>query len=393
MRLVPAAIALAATINTISCGSPGLGLGAAGSGAASASATPTPGSGALAFVSNFAAGNVASFTRNTTTGVLKRSATTAAGKKNGPRGLAVSLGAAAAGFLYVANNADDNIYEYAVNQSTGVLTPLSPLSISNGTKSGPDEIAINAAGTFLFVTGFNKGTVTTYSINTSTGQLTMVTKKVTGLTNPWGIAVDSTGSFVFVADNAAGLVYSYSINTTTGVLTKIGSVFDLNGVGGAPGFIALDPGGKFIYVTDLNAGLIAVLGVSAGALSFSQLVPSGTSPNKPIGIAVATVGTVANFLFTANQGSSTMWSFQLLSPGNPAIPVEFALSGELNSPTGAAVDPQNAFLYTTNQGAGTVSQFSLAPACFASPGAPCFVGTVSTGSGSTGGPFGIILAN
>ncbi len=135
MRLVPAAIALAATINTISCGSPGLGLGAAGSGAASASATPTPGSGALAFVSNFAAGNVASFTRNTTTGVLKRSATTAAGKKNGPRGLAVSLGAAAAGFLYVANNADDNIYEYAVNQSTGVLTPLSPPSISNGTKS------------------------------------------------------------------------------------------------------------------------------------------------------------------------------------------------------------------------------------------------------------------
>jgi len=126
------------------------------------------------------------------------------------------------------------------------------------------------------VTGFNKGTVTTYSINTSTGQLTMATKKVTGLTNPWGIAVDSTGSFVFVADNAAGLVYSYSINSTTGVLTKIGSVFDLNGVGGAPGFIALDPGGKFIYVTDLNAGLIAVLGVSAGALSFSQLVSAGT---------------------------------------------------------------------------------------------------------------------
>ena len=60
---------------------------------------------------------------------------------------------------------------------------------------------------------------------------------------------------------------------------------------------------------------------------------------------------------------------------------------------GVAVDPQNAFLYTTNQGAGTVSQFSLAPACFASPGAPCFVGTIATGSGSTGGPFGIILAN
>ena len=393
IRMVPVVVAIAGTIYTISCGGPGFGMGEPGSGgAASASATPTPGTGALAFVSNFAAGNVASFTRNTTTGVLKRTATTAAGKKSGPRGLAASPGAAA-GFLYVANRADDNIYEYAVNQSSGALTPLSPASISNGNKSGPDELAINPAGTFLFATGFNKGTVTTYSINTSTGQLTMVNGKVTGLTNPVGIAVDTTGSFVFVADQGAGLVYSYAINGTTGVLTRIGSVFDLNGVGGSPQFIALDPGGNFIYVTDLNAGLIAVLKVNAGALSFGQLVPAGTTPNMPIGIAVASVSTVANFLFTANQGTSTMWSFQLQVPGFPAIPVEFALSGELNLPAGVAVDPQNAFLYTTNQGAGTVSQFSLAPGCFASPGAPCFVGTISTGSGSAGGPFGIILAN
>jgi 6-phosphogluconolactonase (cycloisomerase 2 family) len=391
IRIVPAVVAITATIYTISCGTPGLGLGEPGSGAAS-SATPTPGTGALAFVSNFTAGNVASFTRNTTTGLLKRTAITAAGKKSGPRGLAVSPGAAA-GFLYVANRADDNIYEYAVNQNSGVLTPLSPASISNGTKSGPDEIAINPAGTFLFATGFNKGTVTSYSINTSTGQLTMVKTKVMGLTNPLGIAVDSAGSFVYVADQGAGVVNSYSIDSTTGVLTRIGSVFDLNGVGGSPQFIAFDPGGKFIYVTDLNAGLIAVLNVNAGVLSFGQLVPAGTGPQMPIGIAVATVSTIANFLFTANQGTSTLWSFQLLSPGFPAIPVEFALGGELNLPAGVAVDPQNAFLYATNQGAGTVSQFSLTPACFASPGAPCFVSTVSTGSGSTGGPFGIILAN
>jgi 6-phosphogluconolactonase (cycloisomerase 2 family) len=390
IRLVPVAVALAATIYTISCGSPGLGLGPEGSGANS-SATPTPGNGALAFVSNFTAGNVASFTRNTTKGVLKRTATTAAGKKSGPRGLAVSPGAVAA-FLYVANKADGNIYEYAVNQNSGVLTPLSPASISNGANSGPDEIAINPAGTFMFVTGFDAGTVTSYSINTSTGQLTMVKSKVTGLKNPLGIVVDSTGTFVFVADNGTGLVYSYKIGTG-GALTLIGSIFDLNGPGGSPEFIAFDPGGKFIYVSDLNAGLVAVLAVNAGALSFAQLVPSGTGPQMPIGIAVAVVNTVANFIFTANQGTSTMWSFQLLLPGAPAIPVEFALSGELNSPTGVAVDPQNAFLYTTNPGAGTVSQFSLAPACFASPGAPCFVGTVATGSGSTGGPFEIILAN
>jgi 6-phosphogluconolactonase (cycloisomerase 2 family) len=390
VRILPAAVLLAVMIDIVACNSPGF-LTAAGSSAA-ATSTSTPGTGALAFVSNFAAGNVASFTRNTTTGVLKRTGTISAGQKNGPKGMVVGSGGS---FLYVANKADDNIYEYAVSQSNGALTPLSPASVSNGTKSGPDEIAINPAGTFLFVTGFSKGTVTTYSVNTSTGQLTQVSKKVTGLTNPFGIAVDSTGSFVFVAEKGAGLVDSYKINSTTGVLSTISSVSDLGGGGGgAPGFFALDPNGKYIYVTDLNAGVIAVLQVNAGALTFGQVVPTTTSSRAPMGIAYSSVSTVANFLFTANQGSSTMWSFQIQNPGFPISPVEFGLSGEVNSPTAVVVDPQNAFLYTTNQAAGTVSQFSLSPSCFNSPGAPCFVGSVATQSGgSSGGPFGIVLAN
>lgn len=389
VRMLPAAALLALTIDVVSCD--GVGFLTSASGSAAATSTSTPDTGALAFVSNFAAGNVASFTRNTTTGVLKRTGTIAAGQKNGPKGMVVSSGA---GFLYVANKADDNIYEYAVNQSTGALTPLSPPSVSNGNKSGPDEIAINPAGTFLFVTGFSNGTVTPYSINTSTGQLTQVSKKVTGLSSPFGIAVDSTGSFVFVAEKGAGLVDSYKINTTTGALSSISSISDLGaGGGGAPGFIALDPGGKFIYVTDLNAGLIAVLQVNGGALTFGQVVPTTSSSRAPLGIAYSSVSTVANFLFTANQGSSTMWSFQIQNPGFPISPVEFGLSGEVNSPTGVVVDPQNAFLYTTNQAAGTVNQFSLSPSCFTS-GVPCFDGSVATQSGSSvGGPFGIVLAN
>lgn len=383
IRMVPAVVLIAATINTVSCGSPGLLTLATNSG--SPTGTPTGGAGALAFVSNFAEGKVASFTRNTTTGVLKRTAFTAAGAKKGPKGLAFTSGG---GFLYVANKADDNIYEYSVNTTTGVLSP--PASVSNGTGSGPDEIAINPAGTFLFVTGFTDGTVTTYSINTSSGQLTKASKR-TGLVNPFGIAVDSTGSFVFVADNGAGLVYSFSINTTTGALTKINSVPDL-GSPGAPGFIALDPGGSFIYVTDLSAGEVGVLGVSAGTLSFGSTVPGTTGPETPLGIGYATTASSGNFIFTANQGTSTLWSFLVTSPGFLSPPVAFG-SG-LNMPTGLVVDPQNLFLYTTNQGngAGTVSQFSLSSTCLGA-GAPCFVGNVNTGGGANGGPFGIILAN
>ena len=386
--LIPAVVIMAATLNTMSCKSGGGGLLPTAGGSHTPTSSPTAGTGALAFVTNFNDGKVSSFTRNTTTGALKRTGQVMAGAKMGPKGVVAS---ANGNFLYVANRADDNIYEFSVNQTNAALTPLATPSISNGAGSGPDEIAMNPAGTFLFVTGFKDGTVTTYAIDAGSGQLTKKTQ-VIGLVNPFGIAVDSTGSFAYVADNGAGKVYSFGINSTTGALAQIGlPVFDLGSPGGTPGFIAIDPSATFIYVTDLNTGVLSVLQTTAGALAFGTVVPSTSTANVPIGIGYAAVNTVGNFVFTANQGNSTLWSFQLTSPGFPSPPVEFG-SGNLSAPTGLVVDPQNAFVYTTNQSAGTVSQFALSPNCF-SAGAPCFVRSVAVEkSGRGSGPFGITLA-
>jgi 6-phosphogluconolactonase (cycloisomerase 2 family) len=387
IRLIPAVVIMAAMLNTASCNSSGL-LQPVSSNSKTPTSTPTPGTGALAFVTNFNDAMVSSFTRNLTTGVLKLKGQVTAGAKHGPKGVVAEPNGT---FVYVANNKDDNIYEFSVNQTNGKLTPLSPPSVSNGAGSGPDEIAINAAGTFLWVTGAgaNKGTVTTYGVGIS-GQLTQNTTKVTGLMHPFGIAVDSTNSIVYVADTAAGLVYSYKIGTS-GALTKTGSVPDLGSPGGSPGFIAIDPAFAFIYVTDLNAGQLSVLGTNSGTLSFSSLMPLNTTGNKPIGIGYATLSS-GNFVYTANQGNSSLWSFPLPTAGHPSQPVEFG-TGNLNAPTGLVVDPQNAFLYTTNQNAGTVSQFSLSPTCSPAP-PPCFVGNVATESPATtaSGAFGITLA-
>jgi len=386
IRLIPAVVIVAALLSTVSCGN-GL-LDPVNSGSATPTSTSTAGTGALAFVTNFNDGIVSSFTRNTTTGVLKRRGQVTAGAKSGPRGV---IAAPSGSFLYVANIKDDNIYQFSINPTNGVLTPLSPAFVSNGSGSGPDEIAINTAGTFLWVTGANKGTVTTYAINSSTGQLTQNSTKVTGFSSPLGIAVDSGGSIVYVADHGSGQVFSFSIGAN-GALSPIGSVFDLGSPGGTPGFIAIDPAGTFIYVTDLDAGVLSVIQTTSGALVFVTTMPLTTTGNIPFGIGYATLSS-GNFVYTANQGASNLWSFFLSIPGNASPPVDFG-TGALNMPTGLVVDPQNAFLYTTNQMAGTVSQFSLSPTCSAAPGPPCFVGSVSTESPAKpgSGPFGITLA-
>ena len=291
-------------------------------------------------------------------------------------------------YLYVANNGDDKIHQYSVNSTKGTLTPLSPALVRTAGGTGPDELAISPNGLYLWVTG-GAGTVTTYGINSSTGQLTQ-NSRVKGLSAPFGITVDSAGAFVYVAGTGSGLVYSFSVGAN-GALTQVSSVPDLGTSGGAPGTITIDPAGTFLYVTDLTNGLIAILNDDSGVLTFGSVNPSTTTDNKPIGIGYAVVDTVGDFIFTANQQTSTLWSFIVPAPGFPSAPVQFG-TGELNSPTLLVVDPQNGFVYTTNQDAGTVSEFALTPDCFAS-GAPCFVGSVAVvGSGSSSGPFGITLA-
>ena len=392
IRLIPVAVLMAATLDTVSCGGHGL-FGAATS-SASSSASPSPGSGALAFVTNFNDGKVASFTRNTASGLLKRTSTTQAGAKKGPKSV---VSASSGSFLYVANVADDNIYEFAVNPSTGALTPLSPASVSNGNKSGPDQMAMNPAGTFLFVTGSRNGTITSYSINTSTGQLTLQST-VVGLASPFGLAVNSTGTFLYVADNTAGLMFSYAINTSTGALVQNGlAQLSLGASAGNPGFIAIDPAGTFLYVGDLTSGLISVFAINSGTgvLTFGSVVPSAATNNAPIGIGIGNVSGIGELIFTANQGTSTVWEFFVQAPGFPAQPVAFG-AGKLNQPTGLVVDPQNKFVYTTNLGGGTVSEFALNANCPNNPAIMCFVASVATESGggaSASGPFGITLAN
>ena len=118
----------------------------AGQGSGSPTATPTTGTGALAFVTNYNDGKVSSFTRNITTGALKHTGQVTAGKKaKGPRGVVASPNGS---FLYVANINDDNIYEYSIDSTNGIPKPLPTPSISNGTGTRPDELAINSGGNF-----------------------------------------------------------------------------------------------------------------------------------------------------------------------------------------------------------------------------------------------------
>jgi 6-phosphogluconolactonase (cycloisomerase 2 family) len=332
-------------------------------------------------VTNFNSGNVSSFTRNTTTGALKLKGKTSAGKKSGPRGV---VAAPSGAFLYVANIADDNIYEFAIGANGG-LTPLSPAFVSNGNNTQPDELAINSSGTLLWVTG-RAGTVTSYTVNTSTGQITNG-GSIAGFNTPFGIVLHPTLAVLYVSDTTTGLIQPMSYNTTTGALSKAGFPAVTSPdfpLATAPAGLAVDSAGAALFTADHGNGEISSFSIDgSGKLTQIQAVPNSSGADAPFGVGIG-VNTGNEFVFTGNFGGGSVSSLLITSVTtlNPPPTTASPYSG----PAGLVVDPQNKFVYAADNSDGTVSQSTIKGAC----GSNICVGpTVSTGGS---GPFGITLA-
>jgi 6-phosphogluconolactonase (cycloisomerase 2 family) len=385
VRLIPAVVILAATLNTVSCKNNN-GLISQGGGSNSPTATPTSGTGALAFVTNFNDGKVSSFTRNTSTGVLTHTGQVTAGAKSGPRGVIASPSGS---FLYVANIKDDNIYEFSINQTNGTLTRLSPASVSNGNATKPDELAINSAGTLLWVTGA-AGTVTSYTVNTSTGQLTRKSS-IGGFNTPFGITLHPTLSVLYVSDTVTGLIQPMTFNPTTGALSKnFTAMNSADAMASSPAAIAIDAAGASLFIADQKIGEVSTFSIDGtGAIAQGPTFSPNSVSDIPVGVGIA-VNTGIEYLFTANQGSSSVSSFIVNGGLNVITPP--VIAGPYNGPTGLVVDPQMVNVYTADKNDGTVAQSIIKGSCVASQ--ICTGPTVSTENpaNANSGPFGITLA-
>jgi DNA-binding beta-propeller fold protein YncE len=388
IRLIPAVVVIAATLNTVSCNGnhaifPQV-HGGGGGGSKSPTATATAGTGSLAFVTNFNDAQVSSFTRNTSSGALTYTGQVTAGKKAGPRGVVASPNG---NFLYVANINDEKIYEFSVNQTTGALTPLSTPSISNGNGTQPDELAINPAGTLLWVTG-RAGTVTAYTINKSTGQLTRKSS-IGGFHTPFGIAVHPKLAVIYVSDLGTGLIQPMSYNTKTGALAKnFTAVGSSDSLAVMPAAITIDALGAALFVPDEGNGEVSPFAItSTGALTQGTAQPNISVTTGPVGIGIGTNASV-EYVFTANFGTGSVSSFIITSSTTVVSPPTVA-SG-YNAPKGLVVDPQNLFVYAADSGNGMVSQSIIKGTCGSSICAGPTVPTESPANTSSG-PFGITL--
>jgi 6-phosphogluconolactonase len=181
-------------------------------------------------------------------------------------------------FVYVAAETDSGIpgagsvSMYAINATTGALTSLG--TIATGTmiaESSSNSIVVDPTGAFAYVTNSGSNNVSEYSINATTGVLTS-SGLIDAGTTPLSVAVDPTGKFAYVTNFNSNDVSMYTINATTGVLTSIGTI----ATGQSPTSIAVHPSGKFAYVTNSASNSVSMYSIDAATGALTLIGTIGT---------------------------------------------------------------------------------------------------------------------
>jgi 6-phosphogluconolactonase len=285
------------------------------------------------FVSNSGANTVSGYTVNSDGSLTAASGTAATGKT--PMGLAVDPGGK---FLFVANQGSSDISVFSISGTTLKAVPGSPFttipvgySYQNGTL--PVSLAVSFSGNYLYVANQLANFVSVFAINSSSGALTPLgVPFYTVGTSPSGVGLSPKGGFLYVMNAGADsnnvsafaicdvVVTSCSVPTKPdGTLTPVtGSPFS---AGLGPVSIAFDPNFDFAYVVDQGSNTISQYAWGPGNGSLTPLSPTTISTGlTPVGMVIfaGTTGTTTNgvtnptdYAYVANNGAGTISMYTL----------------------------------------------------------------------------------
>jgi 6-phosphogluconolactonase (cycloisomerase 2 family) len=263
------------------------------------------------------------------------------------------------GFAYVANSASQNLSAYAINGTTGALSPLTKISTgSSSNGEAPYAIAVTPNKQFLYMSIENGGEVFAFAVNGATGALTAIAGSPFSIGSFLsGMVIDPSGQFLYVVDHGSGSsgIFAYAINPTTGVLAPItGSPF---ATGSSPFSITITPSGQYVYVANSQGSSISgyALNGTTGVLTPLAGSPFAAATN----VYALTMHPNGTLLYAANGSSHSVTGYAINSatgaltavPGSP-----FASGTDADS---VALDPAGKFLYVGNYLDGTISAYTI----------------------------------
>lgn len=178
------------------------------------------------------------------------------------------------------------ISAYSINSTTGALTSINVSGSSNYIDTGvsPSSIAIDPAGKFVYVTNQADNTVSEFALNSADGKLTAATQATLSpsnltsppavLTSPSSIAFYPDGTYAYVT-YASGSILAFPRNTSNGVLNT--STYIATATGTTPNSVSIDSSGGYAYVANYGDGTVWSYSIAGGVtLTKVSSLPAGT---------------------------------------------------------------------------------------------------------------------
>ncbi len=255
-------------------------------------------------------------------------------------------------FLYVSNAGSNDVSAFAINPTTGVLTPVpgSPFPTEGNGKDGIG-LAATPNNQFLYATNSGSNNVTIFSIGPN-GALTRLAGTPVALNlEPDGVKVSPDGRFLAIGAprNSGGLIAMFSIAPDGGLTRVAGSPFPDGGSGSVAG-VDINCAGNLLFAGLATSGQtqVGVFNIASnGALAPITGSPfsfaSGFNSNVPL------LGPNDRLLFVSNQQSDTITVLNVAPNGTPTLVQgsPFAIPGG-DEPAGMATNRAGTLLYVTN---------------------------------------------
>ena len=283
-----------------------------------------------------------------------------------------------------ANNQQGTLTQFTVNQTNGLLSPMSPLTVPfpPGWNSAPLKGVAHPAGPWFYLINTQPGVggaVSQFTIG-ATGGLTspslLMVGQTPGSTAPYAIAIDPTGKYAYVGATVpgGGGVFQYAVDPAAGTLLPNPS--SSNNVVSTPPFTKL--GGAQPWD-------IKVLQISSGEYAYVSNYDDGTIWEFSVDPANGTLSLLGSFLVaptgvcTCEAGGNNIAAEDIaLHPSGQYVYVTFSCCSSL----------QSVAQFTVNQTDGTLSPMS--PPTVLSSGSAASIAVESSGkyayvtSGDTG---------
>lgn len=260
-------------------------------------------------------------------------------------------------FAYTANESG-SISGYAVNSSTGALTPFSGFPVYTG--GNPAFVEHDPQGRFLVATDMAQALVRVYAINPSSGALNEISPSPYMVEKePKALAFDPSGRFLYVASQQIDSVTAFTVSAS-GVLSPVlGSPFPTGGTSAFGSAALVAPSGKSLYTSDLNNVYSFQINSATGALT---LVSTVAGPNSVGGLALDTSG---SRLYAVGSGSNSIESYSIDSTTGALTTASSSPLAMQNGAYTIAIDPAGRFAYTVESSQYLVA-YSLTNGSFAS---------------------------